>query len=262
MAIAPQSTRTGAALGADLTVPCPACGKRYRWRDELAGKKIRCKGCGGVFAPSPEATESAQAHLAEVSAAAARHGFVVTDRRSPREMSAEMEETTRFHNWILPVIVLAPVLLWRVIQATGHAGAREDVSQGIALFLVLMEAVLVAGAILGSLVAVASVVELEVTDWRSAVLKALASAFAITALCTFFAQFDFTTWDLNSMMLGVPSILLIAYFMYTAMYRADLLEGLLATVVTTVLVTVVLLALANVVRGPAGAILAFGRPSV
>lgn len=244
-----------------LTVPCPACGKRYRWRDELAGKKLKCKGCDGVFAPTLEAAQSTQAHLAEVTAAGARHGFTVADRRSTREMSAEMEETTRFHNWFLPAGVLTLFLLWRLAQATGHAGAREDVSYLLALFLVGVEAVLVAGAICGSLFAAAAFADLEMTNWRSSLLKAAATACAMTAVCSFFTQFDFASWDLNSMMLGVPTILLLAYFMYTAMYKVDLLEGLLATTIATILVTGVLLALANIVRGPAGAILAFGRPS-
>lgn len=245
-----------------LTVPCTACGKRYRWRDELAGKKLKCKECGDIFIPTREAAESTRAHLDEVAAAAARHGFTVSDRRSTREMSAETEETTRFHNLFLPSAVLAVFLLWRLIQTFGHAGAREDVSYGMALFLVLAEALLAAGAIFGSLFAAAAFADLEMASWRSSVLKAVATAFAMTALCSFFTQFDFATWDLNSMMLGVPTILLLAYFMYTAMYRVDLLEGLLATVIATVLVTAVLLTLANILRGPAGAILAFGRPAV
>ena len=31
-------------------VSCPKCGKTYRWREQYAGKKVRCKACGGVIA--------------------------------------------------------------------------------------------------------------------------------------------------------------------------------------------------------------------
>ena len=29
-------------------VRCPGCGRVYRWREELAGREARCRGCGGV----------------------------------------------------------------------------------------------------------------------------------------------------------------------------------------------------------------------
>ena len=30
-------------------IRCPGCAKTYRWREELAGRKVRCKACGGVL---------------------------------------------------------------------------------------------------------------------------------------------------------------------------------------------------------------------
>lgn len=39
-----------------ITATCQQCGKQYRVGDQLAGKKAKCKNCGGVFAiPLPEA---------------------------------------------------------------------------------------------------------------------------------------------------------------------------------------------------------------
>ena len=38
---------------------CASCGKEYKWKPELAGKKGKCK-CGGVLAiPAEEPTEEA-----------------------------------------------------------------------------------------------------------------------------------------------------------------------------------------------------------
>jgi len=38
-----------------LSVECPGCGREYRVKDELAGKKIRCKECNtAMMVPSPE----------------------------------------------------------------------------------------------------------------------------------------------------------------------------------------------------------------
>src|SRR4051794_19535155 len=33
-----------------LTVECTKCGKKYRAPDHLAGHKVKCRGCGTVFA--------------------------------------------------------------------------------------------------------------------------------------------------------------------------------------------------------------------
>jgi len=33
----------------EKTVPCPKCGKKYRLKAELLGKKVKCKKCGAQF---------------------------------------------------------------------------------------------------------------------------------------------------------------------------------------------------------------------
>jgi len=35
-------------------ITCPGCGKTYHWQEKLAGKKVRCKACNGVFAVPAE----------------------------------------------------------------------------------------------------------------------------------------------------------------------------------------------------------------
>jgi len=55
-----------------LSVACPGCGREYRVKDELAGKKIRCKECDAVIAiPQPDEDELGLAddELAELQAA-------------------------------------------------------------------------------------------------------------------------------------------------------------------------------------------------
>ena len=32
-----------------LTIPCPKCGKRYRWKPKVAGKKVKCHKCQTSF---------------------------------------------------------------------------------------------------------------------------------------------------------------------------------------------------------------------
>lgn len=58
-------------------VVCPACGKKYRWKSELAGKKVRCA-CGKAMrmpaasSPRSSAGDNSTADLAERKAAGHR----------------------------------------------------------------------------------------------------------------------------------------------------------------------------------------------
>ena len=39
----------------DARIVCSACGKKYKWQEKLAGKKVKC-GCGAVIAVPAAAT--------------------------------------------------------------------------------------------------------------------------------------------------------------------------------------------------------------
>ena len=50
-----------------ITLGCPSCGKRFRARDESAGKKVKCPYCqAAVQVPTPEESASAGAPTAPV----------------------------------------------------------------------------------------------------------------------------------------------------------------------------------------------------
>jgi predicted amidophosphoribosyltransferase len=39
-------------------IVCPCCGKTYKWKPALVGKRFRCRGCGEPFViPDPQAAE-------------------------------------------------------------------------------------------------------------------------------------------------------------------------------------------------------------
>lgn len=42
-----------------IRAECPACGASYKLRDELAGKRVRCKECGDTFAVGGRARRAA-----------------------------------------------------------------------------------------------------------------------------------------------------------------------------------------------------------
>ncbi len=39
------------------SIHCPTCGKRYKWKPQLAGRRVRCRGCGEPFT-IPDQSES------------------------------------------------------------------------------------------------------------------------------------------------------------------------------------------------------------
>lgn len=75
-----------------ITLPC-ACGKSFRVKDELAGRKVRCPGCGGVLAvPTPEADVEAAALEALLDASAGAAEAPTPASRSHSEISFRTSE--------------------------------------------------------------------------------------------------------------------------------------------------------------------------
>jgi hypothetical protein len=65
-----------------LRFACPACGRKYATKPGLAGKKIRCKGCGGgVLVPRDDPTSLTQPRLPGTTAGTSAHD--ATDRPRP-----------------------------------------------------------------------------------------------------------------------------------------------------------------------------------
>src|SRR5947207_737731 len=58
-------------MAAPASISCPSCAKKFKGRPELAGKKIKCPGCGSPFIV-PQQAEAPQPKPAAVAAANAR----------------------------------------------------------------------------------------------------------------------------------------------------------------------------------------------
>ncbi len=133
------------------TTSCPSCRKRFPWRDDLDGKKVKCK-CGNVFeaaldleGPLPSVDDRtydvAEDYVAPMEPQAPRisapraGGGSVADaypQRSSRVLTyahaspaeaAEMRERTVLREWYLPIAILGLGVAFRVGQVVLESGA-------------------------------------------------------------------------------------------------------------------------------------------
>ncbi len=240
---------------ADETFACPQCQARYRWKPELAGRRIRCKHCSSTFAPELAGEDD---HATAVAAAAARSGFALPARS--RTVATEQDELTAFHHWLVPLAVLAVGVALRLTQAIGHARRFDSVSIAESLGIVLLEWVIISLALAVAVVVCAFFVEMELEKIPAAVLKVAATAVLMCGVAQFCASLDRTSWDMWGISLGAPCVLMLAFLMLSAMFGADLLEALIGSVGVMVIVVAVMLGLAVVFDGEVGRVLALGRP--
>ena len=235
-------------------IHCPGCAKAYKWRPELVGKRIACKGCGQKFvvAGGENETEKLLADNAQ------RGGYVVPKRRDDGP-TVDPDDPTTLHNWMLPAVTLGLALLWRGYEILAHHTLYENVPLWHSTLLVLLEWLVVGVAVGIALIVTGAFAGLEMGDPRSAALKVASVALMMAAATRFFSDFD-RPGDLYGMILGLPCILVLGFFLFAGMYRADLLESLAATLVVMFLATAALMILAGTIKGEPGLILGLGRP--
>lgn len=237
---------------------CPACGAKYRWKADLASKKIRCKHCSGTFWP---AGDPEQQYAAAVTAAGARGGYAMLAPKSARRVQTEEDELTALHNWVLPGIVLAAGGSWRLWQAIGHAARYESVAAWQSIMLVIAEWLAVSIAVAGGVLVSALFIDIDLDKLGRAALKVVSTAILMCAVAQFCSSFDRVPEDMWGMIQGVPCVLLLAFFMLVGMFKADLLEALMGSVAITLFVVGVMAALAFTMQNELGSILSFGRPA-
>lgn len=105
-----------------MILNCPECGKKLRVRDELAGKRGKCPGCGELFViPAPES------HAEPSPIPAWRHEVPRTDQPAQAPPTRAKRRSAK---WPLVavgsglVVVLLCVLAYLVVSAVNRAGTE------------------------------------------------------------------------------------------------------------------------------------------
>ena len=249
---------SSSAAAADEDFACPKCDTRYRWTPQLEGRKIRCRKCGNTFWPRGDPKEALED---EVSAAGARSGFAMLASSPSRRVATEEEPLTAFHNWVLPLAALGLGLAWRIWQAVDHAARFDSVALWQSLLLVIGEWIAVSLACAGGVLVAATFADIELDKLAASALKVAGTVILMCAVAQFCSSFDQRSGDLWGMTLGVPCVLLLAFFMLAAMFRADVLEALMGSVAITIAVVAVMAAMAAMLQSELGQVLSFGRPA-
>src|SRR5687768_4675768 len=167
-------------------VQCDGCGKQFRWREEIAGRRMKCP-CGGVVsvpANAPGAVEAAQPVGAGAGASAPRAQAAVRTSGAPRVNAAaimaakglppprgksrlqkdletaksgqeeleEMAKTNLLRDVLIPIPIIVAGLILSYLNVTqwpmpGKAAAPPGQAVGMVAVGALASVVLVVGAI-------------------------------------------------------------------------------------------------------------------
>jgi hypothetical protein len=161
----PQGTGTGAS-----SIKCDSCGKQFRWREEIAGKRMKCP-CGGVVTipadpPAGAAQQQATGAGPRVNAAAimAAKGLPpprgktralkeLETAKSGQEELEEMAKTNLLRDIVIPIPIIIAGLILSYLNVTrwpmpGKPAAATH-AQAISMVLIaaVVSVVLVVGAI-------------------------------------------------------------------------------------------------------------------
>jgi hypothetical protein len=256
---------------AKQTFSCPACGKRFAWQPRYDGRKVLCK-CGATFIaqlggtqlvdqpvrltdedqikPAPasaraSAPASARATLSapvvqreDMPAEAGTPGRYFDPRfptrRAPHEMATEEDDSSPWRDWWLPSILLVVGLGLRFSQVLIFAQGQA-MRTHVAIGLLLCE-VIIGGVALGAgALAAASMLSTTFGEVKSAILK-FAAISAFTSACAYFAgSIDRDPYSLNGIVLAWHVVLLLYFVLLVYLFKLDLQEGLLTTVIVVAL---------------------------
>lgn len=244
---------------------CPACGQRFHWRPEFAGRAVKCK-CGATFQASLGGTdlvENRPPPIAEEPPPPPAGKRVIASNLPPRagraihEMAAEEAETGPIRDVIVPVVLLAIGGIARFSQVWAYAGT-EKLPTAKAVVLWICELLIGGAAMLGGAMAVAAMMGANFGPPARAVLKLLGIwLFAAAAAC-FVAKLDAQPMSMRGIILAFHVVLLIYFVGVAWLFRLDLQEALLTAVVISVLQGLLLFGIARSMSPDAARALFFG----
>ena len=133
---------------------CPACGKRYIWKPEFAGRKVKCT-CGSMMTPGGgEAAAAGGSRAVTVGS-----GYVAGHRARPQVAGGEAE-TSAVREWIVPMLLLGVGVVGRLVElgvmkpSAGGPGAGVALAFGVGGIVLATVAlalgVLLAAQVMGS----------------------------------------------------------------------------------------------------------------
>jgi hypothetical protein len=215
----------------EARVLCPKCGKRHKWRAELAGRKAKCP-CGAVVtmpaempaaeAPVVAAPTPAEPVVVEAAAEPAPNNAAAPISKPPpkqlgglyaqalggktskvQSALAQREDEVQlspFKERNLPLLILIVGMIGHV--ALWQAFMREHLyALGLSLAMVAVQAIVFVPLALGAVMSVAKLMDLGLGELKPALFKLAcitlgAGAVADVLFVAFMAYSDFDSWSI------------------------------------------------------------------
>jgi hypothetical protein len=257
---------------------CPACAKRFVWTRDFAGRNVRCK-CGHAFvapaegdipvaavAPATIADDAiaplaSPAHAPTSSAQQAHPAvnlpFPVFTGRPVRDMASEDDERSAARDVFVPVALLLVGLGARASQVLLFA-SQQSLSPTAAAGVLGCELVIGTIALIAGAAAAAGMLGATFGDPRAALLKLAAIAVATSAAAYFAASIDREPWGVRGIALAWHAVLLLYFALFTYLFKLDLQEGMMTTVIVMVIQLALLFAVSRVLSPDAARSLFYG----
>lgn len=198
-----------------------------------------------------------EAEAAAVQRKPAAAKLPVRDRRALSEIASDESESGAFREVILPLILLALGVGGRAMQVIMYANTGK-VIMGQAIVLWICEVLLG-----GFIFAMGLMIAMQIMDFTleapgKTVLKLAALWFFSAAVAYYGAKMDQDPLPTRGMLLAWHIILVLYFVLFVALLRLDLLDALVATVITTAAQAMVLLGIAKTLSLPSVRVLFFG----
>lgn len=238
---------------------CPACGQRFDWHPQFAGKMVSCK-CGATFKASLGGTEvtvprpppTVEEPARKVVSSYVPRGMM---GRSVRDMAADTDDTGPFRDVILPSILL---LIGVVLRFTQVLAFGPQIGAGRAVGILMCEIILGGVALALTTLATTAMMEQNLGDPIKAILKILAMWLIAAAAARFLAGLDKEPGSLRGIALAFHAVLIIYFFLYCVLFKFDLQAALAGSAIGCVAQFMVLAVVAKVLSTEAAKALFFG----
>jgi hypothetical protein len=232
--------------GSDQTFSCNQCGRKFIWKPELAGRKVRCK-CGNTFVAelvmeAEEAPEefdlkedvAAPPPLREIPGKVEPAPTVLAYQASPAarpQAAQEMERSARARNIYLPIAVIVAGVGLRIVQvylpdATSH-GWLVTIAL-IALLMVINVLVMLAGVVIAAMF-----VDTDFGAWGPAALKITAISIISSAVAVAAISLDWNQRGVNGPIIALNAVILINFALFKLLFEMELQDSLLTVAIVT-----------------------------
>src|SRR5205814_4931348 len=256
---------------------CPACGKRFRWKPELAGRTVTC-GCGEKFrvpgeqlaAADPYSLNDAsnEAPVARAPAKAARtlpaslppsllRVPKMAAQQKPIEVYDDADEDTAFKGFYLPLLMIVVGLAARIGRAVFVASGH---SVGAGVGMVICELILsVATMMLGCVVA-AQFLGVNFGRIDRAALKLAGIAVCSAAIGTWIASAgNRAGLAIDATIVAWHLVFVLYWVFFYMLFDLDLQETMMSVVIVAVIQLAASMGIAKLLGGDTPLSLFFSR---